>query len=72
MVVRGVTISLSSLTLVAHGIELGVKLTDDMELAAHCDKFTLKLFRRIEIGDVYANLKGGEYEVCAHIQVSKG
>lgn len=57
------TISLSSLTLVAHGIELGIKLSDDMELAAHCDKVTVKFFRKIEIGDVYANLKGGAYEM---------
>lgn len=49
--------------MVAHGIELGVKLSDDMELAAHCDKVTVKFFRKIEIGDVYANLKGGEYEM---------
>lgn len=62
-VVRGVTFSLSSLTIVAHGVELGVKLSDDMELAAHCDKVVVKLFRKIEIGDVYANLKGGQYEM---------
>lgn len=33
MVIRGITIHLSSLTIVAHGIELGIKLTDDMEIA---------------------------------------
>lgn len=80
-VVRGITISLSSLTIVAHGIELGtprpvitafntpltlqtgLKLADDMELAMHADQVTIPLFRRIEIGDVYGNLKGGKPEM---------
>ncbi|KAK5115625.1 hypothetical protein LTR85_009796 [Meristemomyces frigidus] len=62
-VVRGVTISLSSLTIVAYGIELGLKLADDIELAMHADKVTIALFRRIEIGDVYGNVKGGKPEM---------
>lgn len=63
MVIRGVTISLSTLTLVAHGIEVGIKLSDDMELAISCEKVTIPFFRRIEIDDCYAALKGGQYEM---------
>ena len=63
MVVRGLTISLSSLTIIAHGIEVGIKLSDDMELAIQVDQVKIPLFRRIDIGDVYANIKGGEYEM---------
>nr|POF11076.1 hypothetical protein CFP56_75595 [Quercus suber] len=63
MVIRGITISLSSLTIVAHGIELGLKLADDIELAMYCDVVRIPLFRRIEIGDVYGNVKGGREEM---------
>lgn len=63
MVVRGLTISLSSLTVIAHGIEVGIKLSDDMELAIQVEHVKIPFFRRIEIGDVYANIKGGEYEM---------
>lgn len=63
MVVRGLTISLSSLTVIAHGIEVGIKLSDDMELAIQVEHVRIPFFRRIEIGDVYANIKGGEYEM---------
>jgi hypothetical protein len=74
LVIRGVTIQLSTLTLVAHGIELGmpsprvmptsliftgIKLTKDLELGAHCEEVTIRLFRDIAIGDVLANIKGG-------------
>ena len=81
-VIRGLTISMSSLTIVAHGIELGtaalsqvgheahwltrstgIKLTDEIELAMHADQVTIPLFRRIEIGDVYGNIKGGKPEM---------
>ncbi|KAK3717651.1 hypothetical protein LTR37_005718 [Vermiconidia calcicola] len=62
-VIRGVTISLSSLSLVAHGIELGLMLADDIELAIYVDEVTVSLFRRIEIGEVYANVKGGKVEM---------
>ncbi|KAF2672541.1 hypothetical protein BT63DRAFT_422991 [Microthyrium microscopicum] len=62
-VIRGVTVSLSSLTIVAHGVEVAIKLMDDMELSLTTDKVTVSLFRKIEIDDVYANLKGGEFEM---------
>ncbi|KAJ9501707.1 hypothetical protein H2202_002669 [Exophiala xenobiotica] len=63
MVIRGLTFSLSHLSLVAHGVEVGIKLSDDMELAIEVDEVNIKLFRRIDISDVYANIKGGEYEM---------
>lgn len=63
MVIRGITLSLSTLTVVAHGIEVGIKLTDDMELAISCEKVTIPLFRKIIIEDCFAGLKGGEYEM---------
>lgn len=66
MVIRGVTFHLSSLTLVAHGIELGLKMSDDMEIAIHTEEVRVALFRRIDVSDVYANLKGGEYEMTFH------
>ncbi|KAF1929599.1 uncharacterized protein M421DRAFT_60280 [Didymella exigua CBS 183.55] len=62
-VIRGVTLSLSTLTLVAHGIEAGIKLSDEIELGIQVDKVTVPLFRQILVDDVYANIKGGEWEV---------
>lgn len=62
MVIRGVKLSLSTLTLTAYGIEVGIKLSDDLELALQTDKVTVALFRRIEIDPVYGNVKGGAYE----------
>lgn len=41
----------------------GLKLADDMELAFHADEVTIPLFRRIEIGQVFGNLKGGKCEM---------
>lgn len=63
MVIRGVTFSLSDLTLVAHGVEVGIKLTDDIELALYADEVRVPFFRGIEIGDVYGNIKGGAAEM---------
>lgn len=63
MVLRGVTFSLSTLSFVVHGVEVGIKLSDDMELAIQTEKVSVCLFRNIEIGDCFANLKGGEYEM---------
>ncbi|KAF2034630.1 hypothetical protein EK21DRAFT_56159 [Setomelanomma holmii] len=62
-VVRGVTLSLSTMTLVAHGVEAGIKLSDDIELAIQTDKVVVPLFREIHIDDIYANVKGGDWEV---------
>lgn len=63
MVIRGLTISLSSLTAVAHGVEVGIKFSDDLELALVVDTVTISLFRRVEVGDVYGQVKGGQYEM---------
>ncbi|KAF2436115.1 hypothetical protein EJ08DRAFT_624654 [Tothia fuscella] len=63
LVIRGITISLSHLSVTAHGVEVGIKLSEDMELAIQVDEVKVLLFRRIEIGDCYANLKGGIYEM---------
>jgi hypothetical protein len=63
MVLRGITFSLSSLGFVVHGVEVGIKLSDDMELAIQSEEVKVKLFRGIEVGDCFANLKGGQYEM---------
>lgn len=62
-VIRGFTLSLSTLTLVVHGVEAGIKLSDDIELAIQTDKVVVPLFREITVDDVYANVKGGDWEV---------
>ena len=63
MVVRALTVSLSTLTVVAHGLEVGIKLSDDMELAICTERVDIRLFRGITISDCFANLKGGAYEM---------
>ena len=63
MVLRGVTFCLSTLSFVVHGVEVGIKLSDNIELAIQTEKVTVSLFRNIEVGDCFANLKGGEYEM---------
>jgi hypothetical protein len=63
MVLRGITFSLSTLSFVVHGVEVGIKLSDDMELAIQTERVTVALFRSIDIGDCFANLKGGEFEM---------
>ena len=63
MVIRGLTFSLSTLEIVAHGIEVGIKLSDDMELALLADEAKISLFRGIDVGDVFGNLKGGDIEM---------
>lgn len=62
-VMRGITIELSSLTIIVHGIEVGIKLSDDMEIALQVEKVTIPLFRKVVISDVYGNLKGGAHEM---------
>lgn len=63
LVIRGVTISLSTLTLIAHGVELGIKLTPEIEMAISADEVIISLFRRVEVGEVFANVKGGSAEM---------
>jgi hypothetical protein len=64
-VLRGITFSLATLRIVGHGVEVRVKLRDDLELAIHADKVEVSLFREIEIGDCFANLKSGIYEITS-------
>jgi len=63
MVIRGITISLSTLTILAHGIEVGIKLADDLEMAICTELVTIHLFRGITISDCFANVKGGQSEM---------
>lgn len=42
---------------------LGLKLSEDMELALYVDEVDIQLFRRIIVGEVYGNLKGGKAEM---------
>ncbi|OBT68763.1 hypothetical protein VE03_02058 [Pseudogymnoascus sp. 23342-1-I1] len=63
MVLRGITFSLSTLSFTINGVEVGIKLSDDMELAIQTEKVTVALFRKIDIGDCFANVKGGQYEM---------
>jgi len=67
MVLRGVTFSLSNLSFVVHGVEVGIKLSDDMELAIQTEEVTVRLFRGIDIGGCYANLKGGDFEMTFEV-----
>jgi hypothetical protein len=63
LAIRGATLHLSTLTLVAHGVEVGVKVSPDIELAIQVDRVKVSLFRNIEIDDVYASVKGGEWDM---------
>ncbi|KAI9723914.1 MAG: hypothetical protein M1828_004033 [Chrysothrix sp. TS-e1954] len=63
MVIRGVTFCISSLTIIANGIEVGIKLSDDLELALQTDEVVVSLFRGIQISPVYGNIKGGSHEM---------
>jgi hypothetical protein len=67
MVIRGVSISLSALTIVAHSIDLGIKLSDDLELTIQMEKVTISPFRRIEVSDCMANIK-----VCKSLSLFTG
>lgn len=58
VVLRGITFSLSTLSFVVHGVEVGIKLSDDMELTVQTERVTISLFREIEVSDCFANLKG--------------
>lgn len=54
-------VQLDSLQLLTH--RPGIKLANDIELAIYVDEVTVRFFRKIEIGDVYANVKGGNAEM---------
>jgi hypothetical protein len=44
-------------------VRAGLKLAEDIELAIYCEDVTVRFFRCIEIGDCYANVKGGKFEM---------
>lgn len=64
LVLRGITFSLSTLSFLIHGVEVGIKLSDDLELAIQTETVKVSLFKSIEVGDCYASLKGGQYEMA--------
>ena len=64
MVIRGMSISLSTLTIIVHGVEVGIKLSDDLELAIQTEKVIIPLFRRIEVSDCMANVKVRKMSFC--------
>lgn len=66
LVVRGFTFKASTMNLEVHGIEVGVKINDDIEIAIQTDRFTWEIMRRITIGDIYAQVKGPLTEKNKH------
>ena len=63
MVLQGITFSLSTLSFTVYGVEVGIKMSNDMELAIQTEKLTVALFRNIDIRDCFASVKGGQYEM---------
>ncbi|KAK2594088.1 hypothetical protein QQS21_008191 [Conoideocrella luteorostrata] len=63
MVWRGITFSLSILSFTVHGVEVGIKISDDLELAIQVDSVVVSLFRGIQVGDCFVNLKGERHEM---------
>ena len=59
MAIRGLTLQLSSLTVIAYDIEVGIKITDDLEISIVTDRCEVRLFRGVTVGDCYANVKAG-------------
>jgi hypothetical protein len=49
LVVRGVTLSLSQLSITAHGVQIGMKLSDDIELSIHVDGVRVHIFRTLQL-----------------------
>lgn len=72
LVIRGITVSLSSLTITVHGVEVGIKLTNDLELALATDQVVIKFFRNIEVDHIYGNVKGGEREMDFYSAKARG
>ncbi|ORY86299.1 hypothetical protein BCR37DRAFT_385758 [Protomyces lactucae-debilis] len=58
LVIKGVTFSLRTLTLQVHGVEVGVKINDDLEIGIQTDSFIWRIGRNIDIGDIYGTVKG--------------
>ncbi|EGX87929.1 srpk, putative [Cordyceps militaris CM01] len=60
LVLRGISLSLSTLSFTVHGVEVGIKLSNDLELAIQTERVTVSMFRSIEVDDCFANIKGGK------------
>lgn len=60
LVLRGVSVSLSTLSLTVHGVEVGIKLSDDLELSVQTECVNVSLFRSIQVDDCFANIKCGK------------
>ncbi|KAF7957722.1 hypothetical protein EAE96_003292 [Botrytis aclada] len=70
MVVRGVTLRLSAMSLVVHGVEVGLKMVvgegeeeEVVEIWIACEEVVVRLGRGVEIGDCFVSVKGGEGEL---------
>ncbi|OAA42547.1 hypothetical protein ISF_09719 [Cordyceps fumosorosea ARSEF 2679] len=48
-----------------HGVEVGIKLSDDLELAIQTEHVIVSLFRSIEVDHCFANIKGGKQELAS-------
>ncbi|TGO51290.1 hypothetical protein BCON_0164g00030 [Botryotinia convoluta] len=70
MVVRGMTLRLSAMSLVVHGVEMGLKMVvgegeeeEEIEIGIACEEVVVRLGRGIEVGDCFVSVKGGEGEL---------
>lgn len=70
MVVRGMTFRLSAMSLVVHGVEVGLKMVvgegeeeEEIEIGIACEEVVVRLGRGIEVGDCFVSVKGGEGEL---------
>ncbi|TGO80788.1 hypothetical protein BELL_0001g00500 [Botrytis elliptica] len=70
MVVRGMTLRLSAMSLVVHGVEVGLKMVvgdgeeeEEIEIGIACEEVVVRLGRGIEVGDCFVSVKGGEGEL---------
>lgn len=60
LVARGITFSLSTLEIEVHGLELGLRISNEYELAMCADRLSISLFKSIEVSDIYGNIKVDE------------
>ncbi|TGO70194.1 hypothetical protein BOTNAR_0003g00880 [Botryotinia narcissicola] len=70
MVVRGMTLRVSAMSLVVHGVEVGLKMVvgegeeeEEIEIGIVCEEVVVRLGRGIEVGDCFVSVKGGEGEL---------
>ncbi|KAF7874901.1 hypothetical protein EAF04_002075 [Stromatinia cepivora] len=64
VVVRGVTVRLSEMSLTVHGVEVGLKVVmgergdeENTEVGIACEEVVIRLGRGIEVGDCFASVK---------------